>query len=114
MNAPVVNTPVQTIAPRPALVSAAPTSPPINACELLDGIPAHQVTRFHEIAPVRAPKITSASIILAETIPTPIVRATCTPNTTNAMKLKNAAQITAYRGRNIRVETRVAIELAVS
>src|ERR1700751_5989067 len=30
------------------------------------------------------------------------------------MKLKNAAQITAYRGRSMRVETSVAIEFAVS
>src|SRR5436305_2265179 len=47
-------------------------------------------------------------------IPVPMVLATCSPNTANATKLKNAAQITAYCGRNTRVETMVAIELAAS
>ena len=47
-------------------------------------------------------------------MPVPMVLATCRPNTRKAMKLKNAAQNTAYRGRSTRVETMVAIELAAS
>ena len=114
MNAPVVINPGHTIELRPALTRPAPTKPPIRACELLDGMPAHQVSKFQKIAPISAPKITCGSITSAETMPTPTVRATWTPNTRKAMKLKNAAQATAYRGRSIRVETRVAMEFAVS
>ena len=87
--------PAQTTAPLPALAMPAPTSPPISACELLDGMPAHQVIRFQQIAPISAPKITRPSMISAVTMPTPTVCATCRPKNRNAMKLKNAAQITA-------------------
>ena len=44
--------------PAPALASTAPTMPPISACEELDGMPYHQVTRFQAIAPISAPKTT--------------------------------------------------------
>jgi hypothetical protein len=43
-----------------------------------------------------------------------IVAATRSPNTRNAAKLKKAAQITAMRGVNTRVDTTVAMELAAS
>src|SRR3982751_1694060 len=68
--------PPHTTALVPALVIPAPTNPPINACELLDGMPAHHVIRFHEIAPINAPKITRASTIDASTMPVPTVCAT--------------------------------------
>jgi len=42
------------------------------------------------------------------------VFATCKPKTKNAIKLKNAAQITARRGERTLVETTVAIEFAES
>src|SRR5262245_10301621 len=43
---PSLNAPVITIPGAEArFTSAAPTSPPIRACELLDGIPAHEVNR---------------------------------------------------------------------
>ena len=95
MAALVVSSPFQTIASPPALITPAPTSPPISACELLEGIPAHHVIRFQEIAPISALKITRASTMSAATMPVPTVCATCTPKTRNAMKLKNAAHITA-------------------
>src|SRR5262245_61544418 len=47
-------------------------------------------------------------------MPRPTVSATCRPKNRKAMKLKNAAQATAYCGRSTRVETIVAIELAAS
>ena len=47
-------------------------------------------------------------------MPLPMVVATANPNTTNAMKLKNAAQATAQCGLMAPVETMVAIELAAS
>ena len=58
-------------------------------------MPAHQVMRFQEMPPISAPKMTRASMTSAETMPTPMVRATCTPNNRKAMKLKNAAHTTA-------------------
>ena len=83
------------MARKPALVTPAPTSPPISACELDEGMPPHQVIRFQQIAPISAPKITRASMTSAETMPVPTVCATWRPKTRKAMKLKNAAQSTA-------------------
>jgi hypothetical protein len=40
--------------------TAAPTRPPIRACDEEDGSPKYQVTRFHEMAPMR-PAITTTS-----------------------------------------------------
>src|ERR1700754_3610793 len=50
--------PLQTAAEIPALATPPPSSPPISACELLEGMPAIQVIRFQTIAPVSAAKIT--------------------------------------------------------
>ena len=102
------------MAPKPALAVPAPTMPPTSACEEEDGMPSPQVTRFQVMAPVSAPKITAGSMTLASTMPRPMVSATCRPKNRKAMKLKNAAQTTAYCGRSTRVETMVAMELAAS
>src|ERR1700759_3685646 len=110
----VFDNPLQTAAERPALAMPAPTSPPISACELDEGMPRPQVIRFQTMAPTSAAKITGASTSEGSMIPVPIVLATCRPNTANAIKLKNAAQSTAYCGRNTRVDTMVAIEFAAS
>src|SRR6476660_4944117 len=48
----VLSTPPHTVEARPALAIPAPKRPPIRAWELLDGMPAHQVIRFQEIAPI--------------------------------------------------------------
>src|SRR6266404_8470857 len=114
MAAAVMPRPPHTIEPSPAFVTAAPASPPINACELLEGIPSHHVIKFQQIAPISAPNITAASTTSAATIPVPTVWATWRPKNKKATKLKNAAHITAYCGRNTRVETTDAIELAAS
>jgi len=53
-------------------------------------------------------------MIFASTMPVPIVFATCSPKTAKAMKLKNAAHMTAVRGFSTRVDTTVAIEFAAS
>ena len=66
------------------------------------------------MAPTSAAKITVASTTLGSMMPVPMVLATWSPNTRKAMKLKNAAQNTAYCGRSTRVDTIVAIELAAS
>src|SRR5665213_1168553 len=110
----VLKTPSHTTADTPALAAPAPTSPPINACELDEGIPSRLVMTCQVIAPDSAPKITRASITLACTMPRPTVSATCRPNTRKAMKLKNAAAATAYCGRKTRVDTMVAMALAAS
>ena len=47
-------------------------------------------------------------------MPAPTVCATAVPKPNAAMKLKNAAQITALPGDRTRVETTVAMELAAS
>src|SRR5690242_19827998 len=111
MAATVLDRPLQTAADRPALAIPAPTRPPISACELEEGIPSPQVIRFQTMAPTSAAKITAASTTEGSMIPLPMVLATCRPNTRKAMKLKNAAQNTAYCGRNTLVETMGAIEL---
>ena len=54
----------------------APTSPPISACELEDGMPSAQVTRFQTMAPTSAAKITWASTIAGSMMPVPMVLAT--------------------------------------
>src|SRR4051812_31285869 len=54
----VFDRPLQTVAEMPALANPAPTRPPIKACELEEGMPAAQVTRFQTMAPTSAAKIT--------------------------------------------------------
>ncbi len=66
------------------------------------------------MAPISAPKITWLSTMPGWMMPVPIVAATCRPKNRKAMKLKKAAQMTAYCGGMTRVETMVAIELAAS
>src|SRR6202047_1554238 len=112
--APVMPSPFQTIAAKPAFMIPAPAMPPIRACELLEGSPSHHVKRFQQSPPINAPNITAASITSSATIPVPTVSATCSPKKRKATKLKNAAQITAYCGRSTRVEKTVDTELAAS
>src|SRR5207237_10828689 len=40
----------------PLATNVAPTTPPISACDELDGSPKYQVARFHAIAPIRPAK----------------------------------------------------------
>ena len=77
-------------------------------------MPRRQVTIFQIIAPARAPKMTSGVTIVGSMMPEPTVLATLRPNTMKAMKLKKAAQKTAYCGLSTRVETIVAMEFAAS
>src|SRR5665213_1672365 len=91
----VLLSPDQTTAFQPPLHKPAPTSPPIRAWDEDEGMPASQVTIFQTMAPISAPKITWSLMMAGETMPVPMVVATCSPNTANAMKLKKAAQATA-------------------
>ena len=46
----------------PSATSTAPMSPPIRACEELDGNPRYHVMRFHTIAPIK-PENTTVVVI---------------------------------------------------
>ena len=98
----------------PALAMVAPTMPPIKACELLEGMPYHQVITFQAMAPMSAPKITCWSTTPGSTMPLPTVAATLSWNTKMATTLKKAAKATACCGLSTPVDTTVAMELAAS
>jgi len=114
MKATILITPPVIIDPGPELTRAAPTNPPTRVCEELDGNPHHQVSKFHIIAATRAAPITVRFRTSGSTTPLPIVVATLSGKTVNAIKLKNAAIETAARGERTFVETTVAIEFAES
>ena len=94
--------------------SAAPTRPPISACEDDDGRPKYQVMRFQVIAPMR-PAITTTRPWLPSggTMVSLTVCATCWPSRAPT-KFITAATISAMRGVRARVETEVAMALAAS
>src|SRR3954451_9628776 len=97
----------------PSATKAAPTTPPISACEELDGRPSHQVARFHAIAPIRPANTTVVVIAAGSTMPLATVAATF--NEMNApAKFRIADIATAVRGDIARVDTDVAIAFAVS
>src|SRR5207248_298688 len=91
---------------------AAPTSPPISACDELDGSPSHQVSRFQTIAPINAASTVRVSVSPTLTIPCPTVLATAVVTNAPAM-LAAAAIATASRGDSARVDTDVATAFAV-
>ncbi len=114
MAAVVLMNPDATSEPTPPLATAAPASPPISACEELEGMPKYQVMMFQLIAPMSAPNTTKWSTMAGSMMPLPTVAATERPKTRKATKLKNAAHSTAHCGRSTRVDTMVAMELAAS
>ena len=61
INKIVLKIPPATKAFTPPFTKPAPISPPISACEELDGNPHHQVRIFHPQAPISAPKTRLAS-----------------------------------------------------
>src|SRR3954447_19617610 len=100
-------------APGPWAPNAAPMSPPISACDEDDGRPAHHVARFHAIAPTSPANTTVVVIAPASTMPDPTVAATFSEMNAPA-KFRTADEATAKRGDIARVDTDVAIALAVS
>ena len=92
----------------------APTRPPTRAWLLLDGMPSHHVSTFQTIAPVRAPNTTSriddAGVENAVSHRGGDVQA----EHREGDEVEEGAESTAVEGRNTRVETTVAIELALS
>ena len=97
----------------PDWTSAAPISPPISACDELDGRPNHQVNRFQAIAPISAARIVFSVASPVSMIPLPTVFATAV--VTNApARFAIAAIATAIRGESAFVDTDVATAFAVS
>ena len=99
--------------PAPA-ASAAPTSPPIRACEEDDGSPKYHVIRFQVIAPTRpASTMTRPWLPEGGLITSLTVLATSWPSSAPT-KFITAARTRAIRGVRARVETEVAIAFAAS
>ncbi len=97
----------------PDWTSAAPTSPPISACDELEGRPSHHVRRFQTIAPMSAASTVFSFARPVSIIPLPTVFATAV--VTNApARFATAATATASRGESARVEIDVATAFAVS
>src|SRR3954471_9998006 len=89
--------PSQLTSSGPLATSVDPTTPPISACDELEGNPAYQVTRFQTIAPTRPAKITVSVTPPVSTMPLAIVAAT--DRDRNApTKLSTDAIPTAARG----------------
>src|ERR687887_382483 len=105
--------PCQSTPFEPDCTSAAPTRPPISACEELDGRPNHHVSRFQAIAPARA--ASSVCCVARFASMSPLATFFATAVVTNApARLATAAMSTATRGVTARVPTEVAIAFAVS
>lgn len=97
----------------PAAASTAPMTPPISACEELDGMPSSQVMRFQTMAPARPPNTTARVTRPVSTSPLAIVAATLRErNAPTRLRLADSA--TAVRGPSALVAIDVAIALAVS
>src|ERR1700712_2390726 len=114
MKAPAFQMPAPMRCENPPRPMTAPTMPPMRACELLDGMPNHQVNRFHAMAPTSAPKITCTSTNDTSTMPLPTVEATFRWKIQMATMLKKAANSTAVCGLSTPVDHTVAMELAAS
>src|SRR3954447_12951162 len=105
--------PSASTASNPTAATAEPTTPPISACEELDGSPKYQVTRFQAIAPIRPAKTIVGVITSALTTSLATVAATLIEMKA-PMKLSSEANPIATDGRAAPVEIEVATTLAVS
>ena len=86
------SSPSPLIALAPSAANAAPTSPPISACDEDDGRPKYHVARFHAIAPMRPAKTTVIVTALLSTMSWPTVAATLSDRNAPT-KLKIAANM---------------------
>src|SRR5579862_4660645 len=97
----------------PTAASSAPTTPPISACDELEGSPKYHVMRFHTMAPASPAKAIVSVTLPAETIPPATVAATLSEMKAPA-KFSTEAIAMAARGESARVEMEEATTLAVS
>src|SRR5947209_12956180 len=89
--------------------SAAPTSPPMSACDDDDGSPKYHVMRFHAMAPTTAANTTtSPSLVFGASMMLPTVSATFV-DTNDPSRLNTAASPKAVLGVGGRGGTDVAI-----
>lgn len=102
------------IAEIPKPVSAAPTNPPINACEELEGMASHQVIKFHTMAASKAAKAVGTVTASSLTTSVPMVVATATPKRNGPIKLVIADMVKATRGDMALEAITVATTLALS
>ena len=105
--------PSASTASKPAAATAEPTTPPISACEELDGRPKYQVTRFQAIAPIRPAK-TTVGVTTAESTTSLATVAATEIEMKAPTKLSSEATPIATCGRAAPVEIEVATTLAVS
>jgi len=97
----------------PAAASVEPITPPMSACEELDGMPKSQVSRFQMMPPAR-PAATTCSVTSAVlTRPLAIVAATASERNAPT-RLSRPDKATATRGGSAPVAIEVAIALPVS
>src|SRR5919112_255051 len=80
----------------PSAAKAAPTTPPISACEEDDGRPKYHVRRFQKIAPINPAKTIASVIWSASTMPLAIVAATCSDRNAPT-KFRTAASATTIQ-----------------
>src|SRR5206468_2331311 len=86
---------------------AAPTRPPMSACDDDDGSPKYHVIRFHAIAPTTAANTTTRpSLVFGASMMLPTVSATFV-DTSEPARLKTAASPNAVLGVSARVDTDV-------
>src|ERR1700754_4506482 len=98
---------------KPDAATAEPTTPPISACEELEGRPKYQVARFQAIAPISPAKTIVGVITAASTTSLATVAATEIEMKAPA-KLSSEASAIATCGRAAPVEIEVATTFAVS
>src|SRR5882672_12168665 len=108
---PISPSPITALAPAAANVE--PTTPPISACEELEGRPRYQVARFQKMAPTSPAKTTVG--VITSPLTTSLATVAATANEMKApTKLNTDAYATAIRGGIAWVEIEVATTLAVS
>src|SRR5450755_2916985 len=101
------------IACPPAAAMVDPITPPISACDELDGIPKSQVSRFQVIPPARPAATTGSVTTLVSTRPLAIVAATASDRNAPT-RFRTPDKATATRGLSAWVAIEVAIALPVS
>jgi hypothetical protein len=97
----------------PAAARVAPITPPIRACEELDGIPKYHVIKFQMMPPQRPPNTTVRLMAPLLTSPLAIVAATLNDKKAPT-RLRTPASTTAMRGGRAPVAIEVAMALPVS
>ena len=97
----------------PAATAVAPMTPPISACDELDGNPKYQVITFQAIAPSSPANTIGRVTTFWSTMPFAMVAATLMDRNAPT-KLRTPHRVTAARGFSALVAIEVATALAVS